>query len=180
VILPNGEVRVAFTADDVRQAVAFADAMCEHKPNVRRSKFFGTERMDNEVAGKLGEVAFGRVFGWPVDWALHAGGDTHADFTVQHGWTVDIKAVNVQRSLTHDYALPLALHEVIADVFVQALIEPGRVAGRLTGWIGHAAFLWHCRREAGWRDRGDDPFVVTRRQLTLPFHASFWRDREQH
>src|SRR6185295_3287464 len=124
--------------------------------------------------GKLGEVAFGRCFGYAVDWSIHAGGDGY-DFRLRDGSTVDVKAIAVERNMAHDFCIPIGPDESFATYFVQALIAPDWQTGVITGGISRKKFFTLAGVEEGWSHRGTvQPFVVKRSQLSRVYPPVFW------
>ena len=107
------DLRVEFTTTDMAQVQAFVDEIKRVKPNRRRTQLSAADRDSFERAGKLGEVAFGRCFGYPVDWSVHDGGDGY-DFLLWDGTTVDVKAIAVERNMDHDFVIPIGPNESFA------------------------------------------------------------------
>lgn len=167
-------MRVDFTAEEIGQVCWFVEQIKRAKPNVRRTAPQSEEFRDgNELAGKLGEVAFGRHFGRGVDWEVRLGGDVF-DFQLEDGTTVDTKAVLVLKNIDYDFTMPLAPEEMKADYYVQVLVDKTLDFGVLTGWIGREDFLARASKETSWSHRGVyEPLVIRRSQLSLDYPEKF-------
>jgi len=167
------DIRVVLTHEDRARVDAFVAHMLATKPNRRRSFLSAAERVEAEHAGKLAEVAVGRYFGWPVNFAIHSGGDGHADFTLRDGSRVDVKAVSVRHNLQYDFGLVVS--DVIAEYFLQVLVPQTHGYALLTGGISRARFVAEARPESAWAARGAFmPLVVPRSALSHAYPSIFW------
>lgn len=170
----TGDIVVAFAYSDYDQVDAFVEQIVAQKPNERRTELSEEDRMAFEVAGKLGEVAFSRHFGWPVDWDVRLGGDDW-DFELLNGETVDVKSVPVERNMDYDYGIPIGDGESPATYYVQVLISPDREYAVITGGISRRRFHAIARKESGWEHRGSvEPNVVNRSQLRQCWPECFY------
>jgi hypothetical protein len=167
------DIHIPLTDEDRTRVAQFVSHIVASKPNRRRSLLSTEERIEAEIAGKLAEVAVGRHFGWLVDFAIHAGGDGHADFTLRDGSRVDVKAVSVRRNLAYDFNLVVS--DVVAEYFVQVLVPHTHDYALLTGGISRARFVAHARPESAWSARGPVvPWVVPRSALRHAYPPVFW------
>jgi hypothetical protein len=166
---------VAFAYSDFDQVDAFVKQIVAQKPNVRRTELSEEDRMEFEVVGKLGEVAFSRHFGWPVDWVVRSGGDDW-DFELSNGETVDVKSVPVKKNMDYDFGIPIGDGESPATYYVQVLVSPDHEYGVITGVISHKRFEVIAREEDSWGHRGSvKPNVVNRSQLSQSWPEFFYR-----
>jgi hypothetical protein len=171
----GGDIAVAFTDEDHRRVETFVQQIVAQKPNVRRTQLSETDRMDFEVVGKLGEVAFSHHFGWPVDWGVRLGGDL-CDFELANGETVDVKSVPVQKNMDHDYGIPVGDGESLATYYVQVLVSPDRQRAVITGGISRERFDAISYKEEGWQHRGEvRPNVVSRSSLKQCWPECFYQ-----
>ena len=167
------DIRIPLTDEDRAHVTSFVAHIIASKPNRRQSLLSPEERVEAEIAGKLAEVAVGRYFGWPVNFAIHAGGDGHADFTVRDGSRMDVKAVTVRRNF--DYDFNLVVRDVVAEYFVQVLVPQTHAYGLITGGISRARFVAEARPESAWSARGPfKPWVVPRSRLSHVYPSVFW------
>lgn len=169
------DIVIRFSDNDRAAVNAFVLAIVAAKPNVRRARLDAEERLRNERAGKLAEVAFARAFRHTVNWTISDGGDGY-DFRLANGSLVDIKSVAVARNLAFNFAMPIGPNEVVCDYYVQVLIEAvGYSRGIITGGISRRRFLAIAKPLTGWEHRGDvTPLVVFRSQLRGEFPPVFW------
>lgn len=173
--MAHGGIAVPFTEEDQQMVEAFVEKIVAQKPNERRTQLTATQRLDGEIVGKLGEVAFSHHFGWPVDWEVHLGGDGW-DFELGNGETVDVKSVSVKKNMDYDYGIPIGDGESPATYYVQVLVSPGYKYGLITGGISRKRFHAIARTESDWEHRGSvQPQVVNRSQLNANWPECFSR-----
>ena len=83
---------------------------------------------DHDKVGLSGEFAFGEFSGlWPDTRSLEAG-DCGIDFTVDLGFTVDVKTCRKPKNLIHKQGKPFA------DIFVLAKYDDETEKAELLGW----------------------------------------------
>ena len=167
---------VPLTPADQVLVTAWVEAMTLLKRTQKcRGQLSWADQAVYERAGKLGEVAFSHVFGYPVDWHIHAGGDKGIDFTLSNGETVDVKAVKVAANMRFDYNIPLERDKPPATYYVQVLIAPAWDYAVITGGISRVRFLREGVVQKGWTHRGTiEPLVIQRRRLSQAYPAAFW------
>ena len=101
------DIPIEFTPADVAQVEAFVAEMQAVKNNIHKVEQTLEQAHGNQMAGKLGELAFSKHFGWPVDLSIGLGGDGGVDFRLNDGLTVDTKSIWVQTNMYYDYTLAL-------------------------------------------------------------------------
>jgi len=174
--LVQHDIQVSFSPADVAQVEAFVDRMQSVKNNVHKVAQTLEQAHGNQMAGKLAEVAFGRYFGWPVDFSIKLGGDGGVDFRLNDGMTVDTKSIWVQTRMDFDYTLALLKAERLSTHFLQVLVDVAFTRALITGWISRERFLVIATPRAGWNTDGEAPLAVRRSQLSRAFPASFWSE----
>jgi hypothetical protein len=168
------DIHVAFTSADVAQVEAFVAQMQAVKNNIHKVQQTLEQAHGNQMAGKLGELAFSKHFGWPVDLSIGLGGDGGVDFRLKDGLTVDTKAIWVQTNMGYDYTLALLAAERLSTHFVQILVDVAFTHAVITGGISRERFLALATPRTGWDTDGESPLAVRRSQLSHAFPASFW------
>jgi hypothetical protein len=162
------DLRVRYTEADRRQVWAFVDELLRMKP-ADALRAAGTR------AGKLGEVAFSKVFGHPVDWGVRLGGDDGIDFTLDDGTTVDVKSIKVAANMNFNYQLPIDLAKAHCTYYVQVLVAPDWDYGLITGGTSLAQFKRRAQAVVWARDRRAQlPTAIPRRLLSHDWPAMFW------
>ena len=145
------DIHVPFTPADVAQVEGFVAEMQAVKNNIHKVQQTLEQAHGNQMAGKLAELAFGRHFGWPVDFSIGLGGD-----------------------MDYDYTLALLAAERLSTHFVQILVDVAFTHAVITGGISRERFLTLATPRTGWNTDGEAPLAVKRSQLSHAFPASFW------
>ena len=174
--LVHHDIQVTFSAHDVAHVAAFVAQMQAVKNNIHKVAQTLKQARGNQMAGKLGEWAFGKHFNWPVDFRIKLGGDGGVDFRLNDGMTVDTKSIWVQTRMDFDYTLALLKAERLSTHFVQVLVDVEFTRAVITGWISRERFLVIATPRAGWNTDGEAPLTVRRSQLSRAFPASFWSE----
>jgi len=174
--LVQHDIQVSFSPADVAQVEAFVDRMQSVKNNIHKVDQTPKQARGNQMSGKLAEMAFGRHFGWPVDFRIVLGGDGGVDFRLHDGLTVDTKSVWVQTRMDYDYTLALLAAERLSTHFVQVLVDSAFASALITGGISRERFLAIATPHTGWNTDGEAPLAVRRSQLSRAFPASFWSE----
>ena len=168
------DIHIEFTPADVAKVGEFVAEMQAVKNNIHKVEQTLEQAHGNQMAGKLAEIAFGRHFGWPVDFRIGLGGDGGVDFRLRDGLTVDTKAIWVQTRMDFDYTLALLAAERLSTHFVQILVDVAFAHAVITGGISRERFLALATPHTGWNTDGEAPLAVKRSQLSHAFPASFW------
>ena len=168
------DIHVPFTSADVAQVEGFVAEMQAVKNNIHKVQQTLEQAHGNQMAGKLGELAFGKHFNWPVDFSIGLGGDGGVDFRLRDGLTVDTKSIWVQTNMDYDYTLALLAAERLSTHFVQILVDVAFTRAVITGGISRERFLALATPRTGWNTDGESPLAVKRSQLSHAFPASFW------
>lgn len=153
---------------------AFVEQMIKIKENRRRSATTPAEREDYEKHGKLGEVAFGKAFGWPVNFIVGHGGD-EGDFTLLNGNTIEVKSVRIETNKDHDFRLVVGKHERPADFYVLVLIATDYSQGLIAGFVTREKFCREHGIEKGWGHCGpNEPYIMLKSKLSREYPEIFW------
>ena len=174
--LVQRDIQVSFTPHDVARVEAFVDQMQSVKNNIHKVQQTLEQARGNQMSGKLAEMAFGKHFGWPVDFSIGLGGDGGVDFRLQDGLTVDTKSIWVQTRMDYNYTLALLATERLSTHFVQVLVDVEFTCAVITGWISREQFLAIATPHTAWSTDGEAPLAVRRSQLSRAFPASFWSE----
>ena len=174
--LVQRDIQVSFTPHDVARVEAFVDQMQSVKNNIHKVQQTLEQARGNQMSGKLAEMAFGKHFGWPVDFSIGLGGDGGVDFRLQDGLTVDTKSIWVQTRMDYNYTLALLATERLSTHFVQVLVDVEFTCAVITGWISREQFLAIATPHTAWSTDGEAPLTVRRSQLSRVFPASFWSE----
>jgi hypothetical protein len=180
-------IHIEFTPADVAQVEAFVAQMQSVKNNIHKVEQTPGQAYGNQMAGKLGELAFGKHFNWPVDLSIGLGGDGGVDFRLKDGLTVDTKSIWVQTNMDYDYTLALLAAERLSTHFVQILVDVAFTHAVITGGISTNAVSGprtsNTRRRSGasavGSPRSSRPagsrFRTSARRANFGANAAVWR-----
>ena len=174
-VVPH-DIQVTFSPADVAHVEGFVAQMQSVKNNIHKVAQTLEQAHGNQMAGKLGELAFGKHFNWPVDFRIVLGGDGGVDFRLNDGLTVDTKSIWVQTRMDYNYTLALLAAERLSTHFVQVLVDVEFTRAVITGWISREQFLVIATPHTAWNTDGEAPLTVRRSQLSHAFPLAFWSE----